>query len=62
MAGKVKCLNCGRIEKGINSAKNDGWLVEEDGSLFCCVVCKAEYRNKQKNTKKVSKNKKGDKK
>ncbi len=50
MANKVECMNCGRSIKGINAAKNDGWLIE-DGYIFCCCVCKAEY-NKKKAKKK----------
>jgi len=52
MAGKVKCVNCGREAKGINAAKNDGWIVREDGKIFCCCVCIGEYEKKQKVKKK----------
>jgi hypothetical protein len=48
---KVKCTNCGREMSGINAAKNDGWIVNEDGTLFCCCVCISEY-NRSKKTKK----------
>lgn len=48
----IKCLNCGREIRGINAAKNDGWLIEEDGKIFCCCVCKAEYNSKKKAKKK----------
>ena len=52
MAGKVKCVNCGREAKGIKAAKNDGWIVQEDGTIFCCCVCIGEYADKQKKAKK----------
>lgn len=51
---KVVCVNCGREIKGINAAKNDGWLFEDSGDIFCCCVCKGQYirRNTKKKAKK----------
>lgn len=48
---KVKCLNCGREISGINAAKNDGWIVFEDGKTFCCCVCISEYNKASKGSK-----------
>lgn len=33
---------------GINAAKNDGWIIQEDGKIFCCCVCITEYGRKEK--------------
>lgn len=49
---KIVCINCGREIRGIKAAKADGWLVEGDGKIFCCCVCKGEYSNKNKKSKK----------
>lgn len=55
MAGKKKlvCTNCGEEFKAPHrgaTPKSEGWLTEEmeNGLLFCCCVCKAEYGRKQK--------------
>ena len=45
---KVTCINCGREISGILAAKNDGWIVQDDGKIFCCCVCVCEYNNKEK--------------
>lgn len=45
---KVKCVNCGREISGINAAKNDGWIIQEDGTIFCCCVCISEHSRKVK--------------
>ena len=47
----IKCSNCGREIRGINAAKGDGWLIEEDGKFFCCCVCKEEYGTTKKKKK-----------
>lgn len=49
---KIVCVNCGREIRGIKAAKADGWLVEDTGEIFCCCVCKGEYNNKNKKSKK----------
>lgn len=48
----VKCINCGREISGVNAAKNDGWIFQEDGKTFCCCVCIGEYGRKEKVSKK----------
>lgn len=48
----VKCINCGREISGVNAAKNDGWIFQEDGKTFCCCVCIGEYGRKEKTGKK----------
>ena len=52
---KVKCLNCGREISGIRAAINDGWIVNEDGTTFCCCVCISEYNKSIKVPKKKTK-------
>ena len=52
----VKCINCGREISGIKAAKSDGWIINEDGTIFCCCVCIGEYNRKEKaNAKKKKK-------
>ena len=57
MAGrnKIKCVNCGREISGINAAKADGWIVQEDGKIFCCCVCIGEYDRRGKAEKRKKK-------
>ena len=44
----VTCINCGRTISGVNNAKADGWIFQDDGNIFCCCVCIGEWKNKQK--------------
>ena len=43
---KIVCINCGKEIRGINAAKNDGWLIEGD-KIYCCCVCKSEFNKKK---------------
>lgn len=55
MTGKkqeIVCNACGAKISGINKAKNEGWILNEDGTNFCCCVCVQAYRDKQRNKKK----------
>lgn len=54
---KITCVNCGREILGINAAKNDGWIFQEDGNIFCCCVCVCEFRDKQRKASKKKKSK-----
>ena len=44
----VTCINCGRTISGVNNAKSDGWIFQDDGNIFCCCACISEYKNKNK--------------